>query len=62
MQKMGLNQNRKYDTQMSNQISNVFQRGKLITNQRIEAKYMMKNRIKNIIENETNDRTEKIII
>ena len=33
----------------------------MITNQRIEAKYMIENRIKNITENETNDRTEKII-
>ena len=39
-----------------------FQRGKLITNQRIEAKYMIEDRIKNITENETNDRTEKIIM
>ena len=34
----------------------------MITNERIEAKYMIENWMKNITENETNDRTEKIII
>ena len=34
----------------------------MTTNQRIEAKYMIENRIKKITENETNDRTEMIII